>query len=161
MLDLGRADTVGERAERPMGGGVAVAAHDRHAGQRKALFRPDDMHDALAAIVLGIVFDAKIGGVPGQCLDLDAAFLVLDALLSLGRGRHIVVDDGKRPFRMTHAAAGKAQSLEGLRAGHFVHEVAVDVEQAGAVILPVDQMVVENLVVKGARCAHGFHPSIA
>jgi hypothetical protein len=46
-------------------------------------------------------------------------------------------------------AAGHAQALEGLRARHLVHEVAVDVEQAGAVVLAVDHVVVENLVVEG------------
>jgi hypothetical protein len=35
-----------------------------------------------------------------------------------------------------------------------VHEVAVYVEQAGAVILAVDDMVIEYLVIEGARCAH-------
>ena len=44
-----------------------------------------------------------------------------------------------------------AQALEGLRAGHLVDEVAVDVEEAGAVGLLVDQMVVPDLVVEGSR----------
>ena len=154
MLDLGRADAVRQRAEGAMRRGVAVAADDGHAGQRKALLRPDDVDDALAEVVLGIIFDAEIGGVPGQRLDLDAAFLVLDAELAVRRGRHVVVDDGQRLFGMAHLAAGQAQALEGLRAGHLVHEVAVDVEQAGAVVLAVDDVVVENLVVEGARCAH-------
>jgi hypothetical protein len=59
---------------------------------------------------------------------------------------------------MAHRAAGHAQALEGLRAGDLVDEVAVDVEQAGAVVLPVDDVVVEDLVVESARCAHGFYP---
>ena len=154
MLDLRRADAVRQRAEGAVRRGVAVAADDGHAGQREALLRADDVDDALADIVLGIIFDAEIGGVPGQRLDLDAAFLVLDAELAVRRGRHVVVDDGERLFRVPDLAAGHAQALEGLRAGHFVDEVAVDVEQAGAVVLAVDDVVVENLVVEGARCAH-------
>ena len=50
--------------------------------------------------LLGIIFDAEIGGVVGQRLDLDAAFLVLDAEPAVGRGRHVVVDHGQRLFRM-------------------------------------------------------------
>ncbi|MNF14826.1 hypothetical protein D3C80_2171800 [compost metagenome] len=34
--------------------------------------------------------------------------------------------------------------------------MAVNVEQAGAVVLAVDDVVVKDLVVEGARCAHGF-----
>ena len=160
VLDLGGADAVRQRAEGAMRRGVAVAADDGHAGQREALLGPDDVDDALAAVVLRIIFDAEIGGVLGQRLDLDAAFLVLDAELAVRRGRHVVVDDGQRLFRMPDLAAGQAQAFEGLRAGHLVDEMAVDVEQAGAVVLAVDDVVVEDLVVEGARCAHGRDPSI-
>jgi hypothetical protein len=60
---------------------VAVAADDGHARQGEALLRPDDVDDALALVLLGIILDAEIGGVLGQRLDLDAAFrIVLDAL---------------------------------------------------------------------------------
>ena len=49
-----------------------------------------------------------------------------------------------------------AQALERLRARHLVHEVPVDIEQAGAVRLLVDQVVVPDLVVEGAGLCHGF-----
>ena len=91
---------MGQRAESAVRRGVAVAADDGHAGQGKALLGADDVDDALADVVLGIIFDAEILGVLGQRLDLDAAFLVLDAELAVGRGRDIVVDDGQRLFRM-------------------------------------------------------------
>ena len=45
----------------------------------------------------------------------------------------------------------KAQALESLRARHLVHEMAVDVEEAGAVGQLLDQMVGEDLVVEGFR----------
>jgi hypothetical protein len=45
-------------------------------------------------------------------------------------------------------AAGQAQALEGLRAGHLVHEVAVDVEQAGAVGFLADDVRFPEFVVK-------------
>ena len=53
-----------------------------------------------------------------------------------------------------HLAAGEAQALERLRAGHFVDEVAVDIEEGGAVRLHVDDMVIPNLVVERARLSH-------
>ena len=96
----------------------------------------------------------KSRGVLGQRLDLDAAFLVVDAVRAVGR-RHVVVDDGERLLGRADLAAGHAQAFEGLRARHLVDEMAVDVEQAGAVGLPVDDVVVEDLVVQGLGCGVG------
>ena len=104
------------------------------------------------------ILDAEVLRVPGQRLDLDAAFLFLDALGAVGR-LDVVVDDGERLLRAADLAARHAQALEGLRARHLMDEVAVDIEQAGAVILPVDDVVVEDLVVEGTGCggrSHGF-----
>src|SRR3546814_10205270 len=47
MLDLSRPDAAGERADSAIARGVAVAADDRRAGQRKSLFGSDDMDAAL------------------------------------------------------------------------------------------------------------------
>ena len=60
MLDLGGADAVRQRSECAVGRGVAVAADDRGAGQRKALLGADDMDDALTLVELVVVFDAEI-----------------------------------------------------------------------------------------------------
>ena len=79
MLHLGRADAVGQRAEGAVGRGVAVAADDGHAGQGPALLGADDVDDALPDVGHGVVVDPEILGVPVERLDLDAAFLVLDA----------------------------------------------------------------------------------
>ena len=72
MLDLRRADALGEGAEGAVGGGVAVAANDGHAGQGEALLGADDMDDALAVVELIEIFDAEILGVLGERRDLNA-----------------------------------------------------------------------------------------
>ena len=100
VLDLGGADAVRQRAEGAMRRGVAVAADDGHAGQGEALLRADDVDDALAPVGLVEIFDAEIGRVLGQRLDLDAAFLVRDAVDAVGGRRHVVVDDGERALRL-------------------------------------------------------------
>ncbi|SPU59506.1 Uncharacterised protein [Brucella melitensis] len=105
MLHLRCADAMCKRTESAVGGSVAVTANDGHARQGEALLWPDDMHDALALVAFGIIFDAEIGGIPGQCLDLDAAFLVLDAIDAVGRRRNVMVHHGKRLFRVAHRAA--------------------------------------------------------
>ncbi len=147
MLDLAGADAVRQRAEGAVRGSVAVAADDRRARQREALLRADHVHDALALVALMEVLDAEVARVGCQRLDLDAAVLVGDALGAVGR-RHVVVDDRERLLRRAHLAARHPKAFEGLRARHLVHEMAVDVEQAGAVVLLVDNVVVEDLVVE-------------
>ena len=129
VLDLARADAEGERAERAVGRGVAVAAHDRHAGQRAALLGPDDVDDALAGVAHREVRDAELGRVLAQHLDL--AGRDRDRR-SAGRCRPVgtlwssvaIVSSGRRTVRPR-----QAQAVERLRAGDLVDEVQVDVEE--------------------------------
>ncbi len=155
MLDLGGADAVGQRAESAMGGGVAVAADNRHARQGKALLRPDDVDNALALVMLGIIFNAEFAGVLGQRLDLDAAFLVLDAVDPVFRGRHIVVHHGEGLFRGAHLAAGHAKAFKGLGAGHFMDQMAVDIKERGTVLIDGNHVVIPDLVIQGLFCCLG------
>ena len=149
MLDLGGADAMRQRAKGAMRRGMAVAANDRRAGQGEALLRADDMHDALATIVLVVIFDAEFARVDRELLDLRAALRVFDRQRAIG-GRHVVIDDGERLGGRAHLAPGQAQAFERLRTRHFMNEVTVDIEKAGAVILAVDHMVVPDFVVEGA-----------
>ena len=50
VLHLAGADAEGDGAERPVGGGVGVAAHDRHARLGESLLRTDHVHDALSGV---------------------------------------------------------------------------------------------------------------
>ena len=59
MLGLRGADAEGERAERAVGRGVAVAAHQRDARQGEALLRADDVADALAPVELVVIFEPE------------------------------------------------------------------------------------------------------
>ena len=133
---------------------MAVAAHDGGAGQGEALLGPDHMDDALAAVALVIILDAEFAGVLGQRGDLQRGLGIVDPKGAVG-GRHVVVDHGQRLLRRADGAAGHAQTLEGLRAGHLMHQMPVDIEQAGAVRRLVHQMGVPDLVVEGAGLGHG------
>ncbi len=112
------------------------------------------MHDALTLVALGIIFNAEIGRILRQSLDLNAAFLVFDAVDAVRRGRHVVIDNGQRLFRMAHLAASHAQAFESLRARHFVHKMAINIKEAGSVFLLIHYMVVPDLVIKCTRRAH-------
>ncbi len=55
---------------------------------------------------------------------------------------------------MRHALRpASLQALEGLRAGHFVHQVTVDIKQGRAISFLMDDMVLPEFVVKCLR--HG------
>ena len=101
-------------AEGAMGRGVAVAADDRRARQGEPLLGSDDMNDALAPVVLVVIFEPEFAGIFRELLDLRLALGIADRLRAVG-GRHIVVDDGESLLRRPHLAAGQAQSFEGLR----------------------------------------------
>ena len=153
VLDFRGADAVGERAERAVGRGVAVAADQRHAGQRKALLRADDVDDALALIELVVIFEIEEFRVLGEVGDLRRAFRIGIGQMAVGR-RHVVIDDEQRLVRRVHLAAGQPQAFERLRARHFVDDMAVDIDQAGAVRLLLDQMIVPDFVVERAGLGH-------
>jgi hypothetical protein len=123
-------------------------------GEREALLGPDYMHDALALVALVVIFDAEIAGVLRQRFDLQRRLGIVDALGAVG-GRHVMIDHGKRLLRRAHLATGHAQALESLRARHLVHQMAIDIDQAGAVRCLVHQMGVPDLVVEGAWLGHG------
>src|ERR1700761_543535 len=142
-----------QRAEGAMRRSMAIAADDRRARQREALFRPDDMDDALAAILLVEIIDPEILGIGGERLDLDAAFLILDALRAI-RGRHVMIDDSEGLFRRAHLAPGNSQTFECLGARHFMDEMAINIEKAGAIVLAIDHVVIEDLVVQRAQLGH-------
>ena len=62
----------------------------------------------------------------------------------------------ERQLGAPHLAPREPQRFEGLRTGDLVDQVPVDIEQAGAVLAPLDDMRVPNLLVECARFArHG------
>ena len=71
---------------------------------------------------------AELGAVALERLDLRTREHVLDPLLAPDR-RHVVVDRRDRAVRAADLAARQPQPVEGLRRGHLMHEVQVDVQQ--------------------------------
>jgi hypothetical protein len=128
-----------------------VLVCDRHPRQRRPLLRADHVHDALALVQEGeIDLGAEFPDVRVQGLDLQARDRVLDALVPVAR-RGIVVRRRHDRVDAPGLAAGELEPLERLRAGHFVHQVAVDVDQGRTVGFLADQVAGPELVVKGLR----------
>src|SRR5690606_18732516 len=159
VLSFGRTDSVREGPECAMRRGMAVAADGRRAAQGDALFGPDDVHDALAAVHRVELPDAELGTIAGKGVHLQGRLRVIDAACTIGC-RHVVVDDGKRLFRRPYASSGKPQSLECLRARHLMDEMPVDVDQAGAVVVFMDEMIVPDLVVERPWRGHDLRSQV-
>ena len=87
----------------------------------------DHVHDPLAAALDVIERDAELATVRPHRLDLPARQRVADVELIVGR--HVVIDGGERQVRPPHPPPRQPQPIEGLRARHLVHQVAVDIEQ--------------------------------
>jgi hypothetical protein len=81
-----------------MRGGVRVAAYHGGAGQRKALFRTNDVNNALTFVELVIVLNTKLFGIGGKRVHLQLAFRIVDALTAISGG-DIVIDYSKGEFR--------------------------------------------------------------
>ena len=147
---------------------MAVAAHDRRTGQRKALFGADDMDNALFGVGVADIADAERGRVGLQRGQLLRAFMILDRDARTGGiaprgGRQVVIGHRQRQIGAPHFAPGQPQGLERLRAGHFVHQMTIDINQTRAVIAAFNDMGVPDFLVQCAGCgrAHACRVSLA
>lgn len=127
VADFTGADAEGQRAEGAVGGGVAVAADDGHAGLGEALFRRDHVDDA--TVVRGHVeqLDAVLGAVARQRGDLRFGGGAGVGQRAVGSGRQRrcgVVHRRLGAVRAARRQATLAQLGERLRRGHLVDRSA-------------------------------------
>src|SRR5690606_6839631 len=69
------------------------------------------------------------------------------------RGWQVVIRHRQRQFGPAYLAPVHPQCLESLRAGHFMDQVAVDKDQAGAVVALFDDMRIPDLLIQCAGLA--------
>ena len=111
------------------------------------------MHDALAKIGHPEFVQTELGAIFVQGLHLQTRDRIGNALRAPG-GRHIVIGHRQDGCTAPNLAAGQFQALEGLRAGHFMHQMAVDIDQRGAVGFLPHHVSIPEFVVKSLR----LHP---
>ena len=128
VLDLRRADPERDGAERPVGGGVAVAADDGHARQGQPELRADDVDDAHQRAERPFQPQPELCAVAVEGVQLLLRDRILDRQRAVGRG-DVVVGRGDRQVGAADLAAVQAQALERLRRRDLVDEVQVDVEE--------------------------------
>jgi len=109
-----------------------VAAHDRGAGQREALLRTDDVHDALTQIVLAVILDAEFLGVLGhprgsvrRRFSRGRDWAGLRSEVGILWSTTASVFSGARTLRPRRAQNPRTPA----GSSHLVHQMAVDVEQ--------------------------------
>src|SRR5206468_869679 len=78
-------DAEGERAERAVRAGVAIAADDGETGLREAEFRPDHVDDALSSVVNIVEGNAELFAVASERVHLRARNLIHDGQRAVGR----------------------------------------------------------------------------
>ena len=154
VLNFARADAERQRAERAVRRRVAVAADDRHAGLRQAQLGTDDVNDPLLGVVQIVELDAEFLAVVPQRVDLLLRNRVGDRQAAVGR-RHVVVRHGRRQGRAADLAARDPQSFERLGTGHFVNQMAIDVQNRRLVRFVDDDVLIPNLGEQRARGGRG------
>ena len=95
MFHLGRADTEGDTAERAMGRGMGVATNQGQAGQGNALFRANDMDDAVPLVSHREMVEAEVIGGLLQAGHGLAHLTLGNVLDGLGGGWHAVIGNAK------------------------------------------------------------------
>ena len=137
VLHFGGANAKRERAECTMRRGMRIAADHGHARQSQAGFRADDVHNALPNIAHLEFGNAVFRAIGVQRLDLQARDRIGNAMRTVSSG-YVVIRHCNRCIDTAGQAPSQLEALECLRAGHFVHQMAVDIQQRGAVGLNVD-----------------------
>ena len=126
VLDLRGADAERERAERAVGGRVAVAADDRHPGLRHAELGADHVDDPLAPAPGREERDAELLAVPPQRLQLG----LRERVASPAPARSGRCDPSSRARGRAGAPASRQpEAVERLGRRHLVDQVQVDVEE--------------------------------
>ena len=81
---------------------------------------------------------------------------VVDMDVAAGRGWHVVIWHSDGFFRRAHGATRHSQPLKGLRRGHFVDQMAVDIQKAGSIVGLMHDMVIPDFVIECTRSGHGL-----
>ena len=108
-------------------------------------FGSDDVHDALLGRVHVEQRNAEFLAIFLQGLNLLRRNRIGDG--SAARlGRNVVVDGGDGAVGLANPASGRAQAVERLRRGHFVHQVQVDIKQRQAASGAADHVLIPDFL---------------
>src|SRR5260370_35765459 len=100
---------------------MRVSAYNRHTGQRKALLRPDDMHNPLAGILHIVECQVKIACVAFHSGKAFHTLLInhIEHTASLNRW-YVMIEYSDSGIFSMHRPPGQAQTRKSLRRSHLV-----------------------------------------
>ncbi len=146
VLNFRSADTKGQGTYRTVRAGVRVTTNHGHARQGSALLGANNVHNALTHIVHAELGNAKFFAVGVQGINLQTRDRVCNTVLA-GGGGNVVVRHSQVGTDAPRLAAGQCQTFKGLGAGHFMQQVAINVDQTGAIRVLMHDVFVEQLIV--------------
>ena len=147
MLHFGSSDAEGKGSERPVSGSMGIPAHDGRTREGQSLLRAHHMDNPLARVTQVEQRHSEILTVLPQGFDLLGGNRVLDRL-KLVSGRNVVIRNRKSRLRNPYLSSCHPESLKGLRRGHLMDQMAVDVEDTVSILL-VNQMGIPDFFKKG------------
>ncbi len=145
VLNFAGPDAKRERTKRAVRCGVRVATNDCHARLGVTVFGADHVHDSLTHVIDVEQLNAELFAVLSQRFDLFAADRVSDWQTAI-RSWNVVIGGRDGAFGTTNGEVVDPQSLERLRAGHFMDQVQINVDDRGPGLGSVNQMLVPNFV---------------
>jgi hypothetical protein len=151
MLDLGRADSETQGAEGTVGRCMAVTACDDHAGLHDPLFRHNDVLNALPRVENAAVFDIELAAICLEVIYLSGRLRIGDLTGATRLSRIDVIDNPETGLRTAYAATSVAQARKRLRAGVFVENVTIDVEQDVSRVELANGVALQELLVQSRR----------
>ena len=151
------ADAKGERAQRTMRRGMAVATDQRDSRQGDAELRPDDMGDPVHARVQPEMMDPEALCVVRQLFEDTAHLVVLDLGDGLDVSRPVMVRRSEGQVRAPNLAALILQLAEAL-ARAIMTKVPVDKEQGLPVVSLKYDMGAPQFLEHRPRRRHGVLP---
>ena len=147
------ANTKRQCAERAVRSGMAVAADHDHAGMHETVFRNDHMDYAIVGVFQVVQIQAIFLTIVCHDIDLFPRNRVGNWQVAVF-GRDAMVHCRQDAVGITDFAMRQAQPFKGLRASHFVHQVAVNINQGRLAFGLNNQMAVPDFFIHGK--VHGF-----
>ena len=155
ISDLTGADAESDGTERPVGGGVRIAARHGHSGLGQPQLRSDHVHDSLATTAEAVQNNAVLCTVAFQRAEHLLSQGIFERAL-LRDGRHDVIHRGNGSFRTTHRQTLVAKRSKRLRAGDFMDQMQTHEQLRGSTGKIRHPMQIPHLVVKGAGTQQSF-----
>lgn len=157
VLNLGGTNAEGKRSEGTVGGCMGVTTNHGASGQSESLLESNNVHNTLALVAESEVGKLVVLGVVVKSGHLQEGLgrLTELALAAALTGGHVMVRGTEETLGVANRATGHTKTLEGLGRGDLVDHHTIDTNEAGTIVLGVNDVVIPDLLKKSAGLARG------